>query len=236
MQLPTAKTPVSKCLDLAGYSTRMLAKFPANPDLAPLGAKMASVAQALSSAQTAYADAVKAILPTRVDVKFENFVSDRRIRLTQQKAEMADGKKSGALATQAFPEGSAPIVRLVGPSQVKAMSDLAGRLAALAAIWPEAAAESQAITQFRDEYAAAIQGRDTAGQTATNLRAMRDVAKEHFLTAYAEITSRVSAEFPRDTVMQDLFFDDVRAQSAAAQADEPAAEPSAEGVEAPKAP
>ena len=233
MQIPTSKTPVSKCLDLGAYSTRMLAKFPANPDLAPLGAKMAAATQALSTAQTAYADAVKAILPTRVDVKLENFVSDRRIRLTQQKAEMADGKRGGAFAAHAFPEGSASIVRLVGPSQVKAMSDLAGRLASLAAVWPEATAESQAITQFRDSYDAAIQGRDSAGQTATNLRAMRDVAKEAFLTAYAEITSRVAAEFPRDTVMQDLFFDDVRAQSAAAQADAPEAAPVAEGGETP---
>ena len=236
MQLPTAKTPVSKCLDLAAYSTRMLAKFPQNPALAPLGAKMASVAQALSSAQTSYADAVRAILPTRVDVKYENFVSDRRIRLTQQKAEMADGKKGGAIAAQSFPEGSSPIVRLVGPSQVKAMSDLAGRLAALAAVWPEASSEAQAITQFRDAYDAAVKGRDSAGQTSTNLRALRDVAKEGLLTAYAEITSRVSAEFPRDTAMQDLFFDDVRAQSAAAQADEPGAEPSVNGAEAPPAP
>ena len=229
MQIPTARTPVSKCLDLAGYSTRMLGKFPQNPALAPLGAKMASAAQALSSAQTAYADAVKAILATRVDVKFENFVSDRRIRLTQQKAEMADGKKGGAIAAQSFPEGSSSIVRLVGPSQVKAMSDLAGRLAALANVWPEATAECQAITQLRDDYDVAIQGRDSAGQAATNLRAMRDAAKESFLTVYAEITSRVAAEFPRDTLMQDLFFDDVRAQSAAAQADAPEAPPVAEG-------
>jgi hypothetical protein len=236
MQIPTSKTPVSKCLDLAGYGTRMLVKFPANAALAPLAAKMQSISQALSNAQDAYADAVKAILPTRVDVKYENFVSDRRIRLTQQKAEMADGKKGGAIAAQGFPEGSSPIVRLVGPSQVKAMSDLAGRLAALAAVWPEASAEAQAITQFRDDYEAAIKGRNNAGQAATNLRAARDVAKESFLTAYAEITSRVSAEFPRDTAMQDLFFDDVRSRSTAAQADDPEAEPSAEGDETPKAP
>jgi hypothetical protein len=236
MQTPTAKTPVSKCLDLAAYSTRMLAKFPGTPALAPLAAKMQSAAQALSTGQTAYADAVKAILPARVDVKYENFVSDRRIRLTQQKAEMADGKKSGTRVTQAFPEGSSPIVRLVGLSQVKAMSDLAGRLAALAAVWPEASAEAQAITQFRDDYDTAIKARDNAGQTSTNLRAMRDAAKESFITVYAEITSRVAAEFPRDTAMQDLFFDDARARSTAAQADDPEAEPSAEGDETPKAP
>jgi hypothetical protein len=236
MQTPTARTPVSKCLDLAGYSTRMLSKFPGTPALAPLAAKMQSAAQVLSAAQTAYADAVKAVLPARVDVKYENFVSDRRIRLTQQKAEIADGKKGGAIAAQGFPEGSSPIVRLVGPSQVKAMSDLAGRLEALVAVWPEAADEAQAIAQFRDSYDAAIKARTHAGQLSTNLRAARDVAKETFLTAYSEITSRVSAEFPRDTTMQDLFFDDARARSTAAQADDPEAEPSAEGDETPKGP
>lgn len=236
MQAPTTKTPVSKCLDLGAYSARMLVKFPAHPALVPLAAQMQSVSQALFAAQTGYADAVKAILPTRVDVKYENFVSDRRIRLTQQKAEMADGKKGGAFATHAFPEGSAPIVRLLGMSQIKGMSDLAGRLTSLASRWPEAAAEGQAITQFRDAYEAAIKGRTEAGQTSTNLRAARDVAKENFLTVYAEFMSRVAAEFPRDTAMQDLFFDDVRARSSAAQADDADAEPIAEGGVAPPAP
>jgi hypothetical protein len=233
MQTPTNKTPVSKCLDLAAYSVRLLVKFPANQALAPLAEKMQSAGQVLQRAQTNYADAVKAILPTRVDVKYENFVSDRRIRLTQQKAEMADGKKGGVIATQAFPEGSAPIVRLVGESQVNEMSLLAGRLAALAPLWPEAPAESQAISQLRDSYKTAVEGRHSAGQNAKNIRAIRDVAKESFLTAYAEITKRVGAEFPRDTVMQDLFFDDVRARSTAAQADEPEAEPPAEEEPAP---
>ena len=108
MQTPTGRTPVSKCLELAAYSARMLIKFPAHAGLALFAAQMQTAAQALSDAQTAYADAVRAILPTRVDVKYENFVSDRRIRLTQQKAEMADGKKGGAIAKQGFPEGSAP--------------------------------------------------------------------------------------------------------------------------------
>ncbi len=228
MQTPTSKTPVSKCLDLAAYTTRMLAKFPGNAGLAPLAAKLQSASLALSTAQNAYADAVTAILPTRVDVKYENFVSDRRIRLTQQKAEMADGKKGGPIATQAFPEGSAPIVRLIGMSQVDEMANLSGRLAAIAGKWPEAAAEAQAITLLRHDYKTAVDGRSHAGQIATNLRAVRDVAREAFLTVYDEITSRVAAEFPRDTVMQDLFFDDVRAQSAAAQADEPAAAPTAD--------
>jgi hypothetical protein len=176
---------------------------------------------------------VKAILPTRVDVKYENFVSDRRIRATQQKAELADGKKGGAIATHAFPEGSAPIVRLVGLSQVEQMVNLEGRLMALAPLWPDAPAEAKAIGQHHVDYKKAIDGRTNAGQVATNLRAVRDVAKEHFLTTYAEITSRVSAEFPRDTPMQDIFFDDVRGRSAAEQADDSAAETPAEGETTP---
>lgn len=229
MQNPTTKTPVTKCLDLAAYAERMLGKFPDTAALAPLAVKMAAAAKALEESQTTYAAAVTAILPTRVDVKYENFVSDRRIRVTQQKAELADAKKNGPIASQAFPEGSAPIIRLVGMSQVARMVDLEGRLAALAPLWPDALAESTAIGQFRSAYDKAIKGRDQAGQAATNLRAVRNVAKESFLTTYAEITSRVSAEFPRDTQMQDIFFDDVRGRSAAEQADDPAPEPPSEG-------
>ena len=49
---------------------------------------------------------------------------------------------------------------------------------------------------------------------------MRDAAKEAFITKYVGITSRVAAEFPRDSAMQDLFFDEARTRSALAQADE----------------
>lgn len=233
MQNPTTKTPVTKCLDLAAYSVRMLAKFPDTPALAPLAVKMAAAAKGLVDSQAAYAAAVTEILPTRVDVKYENFVSDRRIRVTQQKAELADGKKNGPIASQASPEGSAPIVRLVGMSQVNQMAALEGRLAALAPLWSDATAEAKAIGQFRAAYKTAVDGRTTAGEVAANLRAVRDVAKEAFLTTYDEITSRVSAEFPRDTQMQDIFFDDVRGRSAAEQADDPAAETPAEGATTP---
>jgi len=229
MQNPTKNTPVTKCLDLAGYSARMLGKFPGTPGLAPLAEKLTLAAQSLEDSQAKYAAAVKAILPTRVDVKYENFASDRRIRTTQQKAELADGKKGGAIAAQAFPEGSAPLIRLVGLSQVERMVSLEGRLAALAPLWPDALVEAKAIGQHHLAYKKAIDGRTNAGQVATNLRAVRDVAKEVFLTTYAEITSRVSAEFPRDTPMQDLFFDDVRARSAAEQADDPDDATPAEG-------
>ena len=219
MQKPTKKTPVSKCLDLSTFTVRMLGKYPANAVLTALAAKLGAAAAGLDSAQTSHTAAVKAILPTRVDVKFENFTSDRRVRLTQQKVEMADAKKSGPIATVAFPDGSTPITRLQGESQVAEMTNLVGRLAALASLWPEAEAESQAIGQCRDQYDLAIEGRTQAGKAADDLRAKRDVAKEIFLTTYAEVASRVEAEFPRDTTMQDLFFDDVRTPSTAAEAE-----------------
>lgn len=230
MQTPSAKTSVSKCLELAGYCGQMLGKFPNNPTLTAVAAKMASAAKPLNDAQANYAAAVIAILPTRVDVKFENFVSDRRIRLTQQKAEIADGSKGGPIMTQAFPDGSAPITRLLGMSQVNAMADLVGRLVALAPLWPDANAESQAIEQHRDNYKKALDGRTSAGQTATNLKAKRDVAKESFLTVYVELTHLVAAEFPRDTVMRIFFFDDVRSASSAAAADDTNADPGADAT------
>lgn len=229
MQNPTKNTPVTKCLDLSAYAARMLSKFPGTPALAPLAGKLTTAAQALEEAQAKYAAAVREILPSRVDVKYENFVSDRRIRVTQQKAELADGVKGGRLSSQAFPEGSAPITRLVGLSQVEHMVKLEGRLAALEPLWPDALTEAKAIGQHHVDYQKALDGRTSAGQAATKLRAVRDVAKERFLTAYAEITSRVSAEFPRDTPMQDIFFDDVRGRSAAEQADDPEAGTHAEG-------
>ena len=48
---------------------------------------------------------------------------------------------------------------------------------------------------------------------------MRNAMKEIYITKYAEITSRVAAEFPRDSVMQDVFFDEVRHKSALEDAD-----------------
>lgn len=220
MQSPTSNTPVSKCLDLAAYSARMLGKFPGNAVLAGLASKMSAGAAELSAAQSAYEMAVRDILPARVDVKYENHVSDRRVRTTQQKAEMADGKRGGSIASSVFPEGSAPITRLVGQSQVEAMKNLEGRLDAAKALWSDAAAEKADIGDAREKYEKAIQGRAAAGQKSRDLRAVRNAAKEKFVTTYAEVMSRVEAEFPRDKVMQDLFFDEVRTRSALATADD----------------
>lgn len=40
------------------------------------------------------------------------------------------------------------------------------------------------------------------------------------LKPYQINTHRITAEFPRDTSMQDLFFDEVRTKSALAEADD----------------
>jgi len=220
LRSPTRNTPVSKCRDLAAYSARMFSKFPQHTVLASLQTKVESAASTLAAAQDAYEVAVQAILPARVDVKYENYVSDRRIRLCQQKAEMADGRRGGKIASLVYPEGSATIIRLVGASQVQAMRDLEGRLAAAESVWTESTGEKSDIEKHRVSYQAALDTRQAAGQKARDLRAARDAAKEQFLTTYAEVMSRVEAEFPRDKVMQELFFDEVRTKSALEAADE----------------
>ena len=219
MQTPTQTTPVSKCLDLAGYAARMLSKFACQAAFAALEDKMRAGAAELAAAQGEYEKAVKAILPTRVDIKYENYVSDRRIRLSQQRAEIADGKRKGRILSLVFPEGSAPIIRLFGASQVEAMTDLEGRLAAAQSFWPEAEAEKVELGVFRMRYQAALESRQIAAQDARDLRAARNAVKDRFLTMYVEVMARVEAELPRDRVSQALFFDEVRTRSALATAD-----------------
>ncbi|TKC95845.1 hypothetical protein [Polyangium fumosum] len=219
MQSPTQSTPVSKCLDLAAHATCMLSKFSCQAAFASLEDKMRAGATELATAQAEYEKALKAILPTRVDIKYENYVSDRRIRLSQQKAEIADGKRKGRIASLVFPEGSAPIIRLFGASQVEAMIDLEGRLAAAQASWPEAEAEKIELGVLRQRYQAALLNRQIAVQHARDLRAARNATKDRFLTTYAEVMARVEAELPRDKVSQALFFDEVRTRSALATAD-----------------
>ncbi len=230
MQAPTMNTPVSKCVELSTHAARMLGKFTHVPALLELAIKMTAAGAELSAGQVAYEDAVKAILPTRVDVKYENYVSDRRIRLVQQKVEIADGRRFGRIAGLVFPEGSSPITRLVGDSQTKAMQDLEGRLAAVVPLWPDAQSEWDAVALHREQYEKALSDRNSAGQAARDKRAARNAIKQQFITTYVEIMSRVEAEFPRDRVTQDLFFDEVRTKSALAAADASAdEEPGDEG-------
>jgi hypothetical protein len=197
----------------------MFGKFPDNNTLGEIAADLLVVKTDLAITQANYEAAVRDIISNRVDVKYENLMSDRRIRLTQQKAEIIDGKKEGPLGKALFPDGSNAITRLQGDSQVDAMTDLEGRLTANAPQWSDAESERVDVHNHREKYALALKGRRTAGQKTRDLRALRNAAKERFVTKYTQAQSRVEAEFPRDKVMQDLFFDEVRTKSASEEAD-----------------
>ena len=209
MQLPTPKTPVSKCIALGMFAEGMFGEIPDNPVLAELSAAVGDVTAGLSTAQSTYAAAVLAIIPPRIKVKYADFISDKVVRSVQRAAETADGEKNGKIAAAVFPQGVTPIVRPSGQTQCDQMRALEGRLEAAQPIWPGAAAEKAKVAAERVKYEAALAARRTAMEAAATLRAKRDVAKEDFLDVYAAAAGRVKEQFPRNRVMQDLFFDRV---------------------------
>jgi hypothetical protein len=221
LQLPTPKTPVSKCAALGLYSQTMLGQFPANAALAALSTTIGAATSALTAAQGAYAEAVTALIVPRVLVRYADYSADLAARAVQRAAETADGAKGGRIASALFPGGVTPIVRPVGATQVAEMRALEGRLEAAMSSWPGAAAEKAKITGERTKYEAALAARKTAMEKAADLRAKRDAAKEDFLDVYAASAARVKAEFPRNRPMQELFFDRVYDAVVADDTEEP---------------
>ena len=224
MQLPASKTPIARCVQLAFYSGQMLSKFPHRPALSQLAARMDTAGSLLDEVQAKYVASIKTIIRARVDVRFADWSSDNVIRMAQRAAEIADGKVGGAITSRLYPNGITPIIRPIGATQVLEMRDLESRYDVLAATWPEAAAEKDKIVAARKSYEDALNARRDALQNVSNARAARDITKEDFLGVYAEIASRVKAEFPRDRKMQDLFFDEVSAAGQDTPADEPSEE------------
>lgn len=210
MQLPNSKTPITRCLALATYTGRMLSKFPENPQLVEGSQRMNAGRQSLAEAEAAYQAALAQSLVLRVDVGHEDYLSDMQVRRTQQLAEIQDGRKGGRIVSWIFPDGSRPVTRLQGDSQIAAMQDLEGRLGAAADIWPEAEAQRAAIAEARTRYQVALAARQENERLITDLRAARDAARERFLDLYVQLASMVRAEFPRDGMLQGLFFDKVR--------------------------
>ena len=233
MQTPTMKTPVSRCIELATYASRMMSKFTANAVLAQLAARMQGAGESLAASQATYQVAVLVILPTRVDVKYADLMGDRCVRRVQTRAELADGKKGGPIAAAVLPDGAASIARLKGASQVQRMLELEADIDAAAPIWPEAPAVRADVAQHRTEYDLALQGRRAARLAARSQRALRDAEKQRFLATYEEIARTVQAQFPRDREMQDLFFDAVKRPSASESADSPDEEMPEEPGDAP---
>jgi hypothetical protein len=224
MQVPTSKTPIATCETASLYVETMCSKFPENAVIVGLGSSMRQARIALVQHQGAYREAVLALLPLRVETRFVDYLSDQRIRTTFQKAELADGRRGGKLCSQLFTKGLTPIIKPVGATEVGEMRGLEGRLEAATSQWPEAAEEKAAIAALRTRYEAALQARKEGMAKAADVRAARDAVKEDFLDVFAVVAARIKAEFPRDRVMQELFFDriDTRGGSDPSDPTEPA--------------
>ena len=210
---PDQKTPVARCQELGLYTEHMLGKFPDNPRLAALVPRMREGNGALEAAELAYRSEQRALTRLRIDVDFENYVSDRRVRRTRKAVEMHDGRRGGRIAAQVLSDGSLDFSRIQGAKQIEAMRSLEARLLAAQDIWPEAVTEMADIANHRMRYAAAIAARDEGLRRVKDLRTARNAAKERFLQTYAEVVSLVAAEFPRDRSTLELFFLDAYERS-----------------------
>jgi hypothetical protein len=209
MEIPTSKTPVAKCLALAAYTCQMMGRFPSSAELVELGAKLSVARDNLAAAERNCAVAEAGMLPARVTVTHADYESDEGLKQSRRAAELADGEAHGPIMMHLFPEGTTPIVRLLGVAQVKQMKDLEGRYDGLMSRWADAQSEKDKITALRQRYEQALNARSNAAQALSNARSLRDLAKEDFLDVYAEVANRVRALFPRNKKKQDLFFDTV---------------------------
>jgi len=225
MITPNEKTSVDRCQELGLYTEHMLGKFPDNPRLAALVARMRAGNGAFEAAERAYRSELRTLMRLRIDVDFENYLSDRRVRRTRKAVEMHDGRRGGRIAAEIMPAGSLDFSRIRGAKQIDEMRSLEARLAAAQDIWPEAGNELGDIAQHRIRYATAIAARDEGLRRAKDLRLARDAAKERFLQLYAEIVSLVEAEFPRDRVTLELFFLDAYEKSGRSSEDGESDEP-----------
>jgi hypothetical protein len=208
MQLPNAKTPITKCLRLGDFTASMLALFVLNAVLVALSKKLSEARKVLFETQVAYAAAVAGLVQVRVGVRFADYQADEGVRQAVRDAESADGTAGGPIATHLFPGGVTPIVKPVGETQVKEMKNLEGRFnEPLLKRWPAGADVRDKLAALRNSYEAALEARRAGMQKGSDLRSARNLALEDFLDVFAEVAGRVKAEFPRKPKMQNLFFD-----------------------------
>jgi len=204
--LPNAKTPVDRCEDKSLYTCSMLRKFNDVTALDGLADKLENATDTLLAKQAAYRAKVKALIVLRVNLKFADRFADQTIRLCLKRAEIADGKAGGRVSTTLFPNGSTPIIKPVGDTQIKEMRALEGRYAEAEDIYPAAADDGATIKSAREPYEAALEARVKGLESSAQARAARDLAKEEYLDVFAECVNRIRAAFPRDKQTQDLFF------------------------------
>jgi hypothetical protein len=212
MQAITMTTPVHKCLMVATHAVHMLAKFPENPRLTDMSRRLDAGAQALEGAELALEAAERAAERTRIDVRFENYASDRCMRRVKKQVEAQDAHRNGRVTSLVLGDGTPDFTRLQGKTQVDAMRQFELRLAGAQDVWPGATDEMAQVSGHRVRYEAALDAREQGKRAVEVARANRNTAKERFVQLYAEIVSLVKAEFPRDRHTQELFFIDVYAR------------------------
>lgn len=210
MKLPNKRTPVRRCLAAAGYSSRMMAKHADDPRLVELGGRFDAGRAELAQSQRQLEDAEENLALVRVEVEYEDYVSDRFLRRLLARAEGVDGRKGGKLSQALFPDGLTDITRRQGAVQVEKMRALEARLAAIQD-WADAPALNTELIARRTSYEGAVTLRLEAERQVVTARANRNAAKERFLDLYAEIANQIRAIFPRDRRKQDLFFDQLSA-------------------------
>jgi len=136
-------------------------------------------------------------------------------------------RAGGPLFKIVAPEGKTALVKPFGQKQLDVLIDLIGTLKALAATWAPAAQESASFEVLAKDYEAALKYRESAWQSARNLRVARNLAKQAFITGYLEISFSVKALYPQDKKMQDLFFDEVQNEVEKDLGEEPELPPAA---------
>ena len=213
----------------------MLGKLPQNPPIAAHALKMSAISATLDKENQAYEQSKLAIIDARVDVKFIDLTTDTEIQNHLRRVEIADNKAGGPLFKNVAPEGKTALVKPFGQKQLDVLVNLVGTLNALGATWPAAAQESATIDGLAKSYNAALDSRDSAWQSARNLRIARNLAKQAFITGYLEISFGVKALYPQDKKMQDLFFDEVEneAEKDLGEEPEPEAAPATPGAAMP---
>lgn len=144
---PTTKTPVEQCEHKSLYMATMLGKFSSIPALDGAGIKLGAATENLLAKQAAYNTKVKALIVARVDLKYVDLTADKGVRMGLRVAELEDGAPGGRVASVLFPNGTTPIIRPVGGTQVKEMRALEGRYKEVESIFPAASATTTPPTR-----------------------------------------------------------------------------------------
>lgn len=214
MQLVVSRTPIARCESLAPYTAstlrRFVVLFAPPPETAAQLLAMADALEAsisvVSLRQSEYRALVLACIGPRVEVKLVDLKADTEVRHSKLAVDAVS--KTASLAV--FPDGITPIIKPVGQAEVDGLRALEGRIIAAAPQWTEATAWQARIAGVRGLYEAALKSRTDAMSAAANARALRNAAKEDFVTLYAKAAGAIKMLFPRERAVQDIFFDEVR--------------------------